>query len=202
MEEIDAQDNGISTHDGEGRYKITTHLGNRVAKLRPNWNDESQDFDAGFYRAMDLVRPEFVDLIDYYSKVWWPARKIVSDAIEKRFETHSSGSIIEFKNGGCPYKEHLYDLEEEMEIVGTILFAVFTDSNGMWRVMAVPVKDQQFESRLKLHADWRALRDAELVAKSGIEGCTFVHAGGFIGGNQTRGGAIQMATMTIQAKKD
>ena len=86
MEEIDAQDNGISTHDGEPRYQINTHLGCRVANLRPAWNDEKQDFDSGFYKAMDLVRPEFVDKIKYYAQVWWPARSIVAEAIENRFK--------------------------------------------------------------------------------------------------------------------
>ena len=84
---------------------------------------------------------------------------------------------------------------------GEILFALFTDSNGMWRVMAVPVKDQQFESRLKLHEDWRALRDDDLCQKSAIQGCTFVHAAGFIGGNKTKEGALEMATKTIEASQ-
>ena len=36
-----------------------------------------------------------------------------STAIEKRFDIHPCGRIIEFASGGCPYKEHLYELEEE-----------------------------------------------------------------------------------------
>lgn len=35
-------DNGIPTHDGEPRYQITTHLGSRVANLKPSWNDPNQ----------------------------------------------------------------------------------------------------------------------------------------------------------------
>ena len=81
---------------------------------------------------------------------------------------------------------------------GQILFALFTDPNGMWRVSAVGVKDQKFESRMKLFSEWCALRDDELVAKSGIEGATFVHAAGFIGGNKTREGALAMAAKTIE----
>ena len=56
MEEVDAVDNGIATHDGEARYKVTTTIGSRVAHFRPNWNDKVQDFDKGFYAAMDLIR--------------------------------------------------------------------------------------------------------------------------------------------------
>lgn len=33
---------------------------------------------------------------------------------------------------------------------------------------------------------------------SGIKGCIFVHASGFIGGNETREGALEMARKTLQ----
>ena len=45
---------------------------------------------------------------------------------------------------------------------------------------------------------WRGVRDAELTAKAGIEGCKFVHASGFIGGNATYAGALAMALKTIE----
>ena len=45
MEEVDANDNGIATHDGKARYAVTTTLASRVANLRPHWNDPNQDFD-------------------------------------------------------------------------------------------------------------------------------------------------------------
>ena len=34
MEEVDANDNGIATHDGKARYAVTTTLASRVANLR------------------------------------------------------------------------------------------------------------------------------------------------------------------------
>ena len=68
IQEIDAIDNGISTHDGEGRYSISTNLSSRVSHLSPNWNDAEQDFDAGFYKALDLTRLEFLDRVNYYGR--------------------------------------------------------------------------------------------------------------------------------------
>ena len=79
-------DNGIATHDGEPRYKVTTTLGCRVADLKPAWNAEVQDFDAGFNKAMELVRPEFLDRINFYANIWWPARALVAQALEDRFK--------------------------------------------------------------------------------------------------------------------
>lgn len=191
-------DNGIPTHDGPPRYHVTTTLSRRVSTFRPAWNDPVQDFDAGFWKAMELVGAEFVDRVKFYGNVWWPARSLVLEALEKRFEVDPEGGrIIHFASGGCPYQEHLFDLEKELGIEGRILYAVFQDVNGSFRVAAVPVQEGSFESRLKLHPDWRGLRDDQLSQASAIEGGIFVHATGFIGGNQTKEGAIQMALKTI-----
>ncbi len=125
MEEVDAVDNGIPTHDGEARYSVTTTLGSRVANLRPAWNDKDQDFDKGFEKAMALVWPEFQDRVDFYLEEWWPAREVVVKALDNRFNVHKSGRILEFDHGGCPYREHLYNLEEEQKIEGHMLFVLF-----------------------------------------------------------------------------
>ena len=59
------------------------------------------------------------------------------------------------------------------------------------------VAPASFESRKPLPAAWRGLRDGALSELSGIPGCVFVHAAGFIGGNKTREGAIEMARQGI-----
>jgi uncharacterized UPF0160 family protein len=74
---------------------------------------------------------------------WWPARDLVSKALESRFEVHPSGRIIVLETGGCPFKDHLYELEAEQQISGEILFAIFQDPNGTWRALTVSVKDKQ-----------------------------------------------------------
>ena len=57
---------------------------------------------------------------------------------------------------------------------------------------------QHFFDRLSLPEDWRGLRDSVLTEKSGIPGCIFVHAGGFIGGNDTYEGALEMARRSLK----
>ena len=104
VEEVDAVDNGISTHDGPPRYQVTTTIGSRVSNFRPAWNDPVQDFDAGFRKAMAMVDQEFVDRVKFYANVWWPARTVVAKALEKRFDVHSSGKVLAFDDGVCPYK--------------------------------------------------------------------------------------------------
>ena len=89
----------ILTPVGEGRYSISTNLSSRVSHLSPNWNDAEQDFDVGFYKALDLTRLEFLDRVNYYGKVWWAARDIVSTCIQNRFTVHQSGRVLEFQRG-------------------------------------------------------------------------------------------------------
>jgi len=52
--------------------------------------------------------------------------------------------------------------------------------------------------RLSILSEWQGLRDQELSDKSGIPGCIFVHANGFIGGNQTYEGVLEMARKSLK----
>ena len=65
-----------------------------------------------------------------------------------------------------------------------------------WRVQAVGVAPDRFESRKAL--PWRGMRDDELSAETGIPGCVFVHMSGFIGGNKTYEGALEMARAALK----
>ena len=100
IKEIDAIDNGVNQYeDVTPKYTISTNLSSRVSNLSPNWNDTEKDFDSGFYKAVELTGSEFLDKVNYFGKVWWAARDLVSEAYENRFQVHSSGQIVEFSEG-------------------------------------------------------------------------------------------------------
>lgn len=202
VEEVDAIDNGINIADGELRYRISTNLSSRVGGLNPSWNEPDQasdeNLDKRFEKAMALVGAEFLDKVQFYWKGWWPARKLVEDAVKNRFEVDESGEIICFSPSSCPWKDHLLDLEQEQKIEPTIKFVLYTDTSGMWRIQCVPISKSSFENRLSILDAWRGLRDEELSQISGIDGCTFVHASGFIGGNKTKQGVLDMAKKTLK----
>jgi uncharacterized UPF0160 family protein len=85
------------------------------------------------------------------------------------------------------FQEHLFDLETDEKFTAIeankAKYVVYSDeTSGNWRVQAVPVSSESFESRKALPEVWRGLRDEELSRVSGIEGGIFVHATGFIGG--------------------
>lgn len=45
-----------------------------------------------------------------------------------------SGEIIELEGGGCPWKEHLFELEKDLNIEVPIKFVIYADQNNKWRV--------------------------------------------------------------------
>jgi uncharacterized UPF0160 family protein len=68
----------------------------------------------------------------------------------------------------------------------TIRRIVFPDPTGQWRVQIV-------EGAESLPSEWTGKSAEEFEAMTGIPGFVFAHAAGFIAGNRTREGAIEMA---------
>lgn len=198
IKEIDADDNGIPICENP-RYQIRTGISNRVSKLMPKWCEESNQeiLMERFLQAVNLMGKEFAEGVDYYGRFWWKARDMVRSAIENRMSIHPSGQIINLGNGGIPWKEHLFDLETELQIQGQLKYVLFTDVNGDWRCQAVPIDPHSFELRVPLSPEWQGLRGTELSEKSGIKDCIFVHANGFIGGNKSFEGTLEMATKSL-----
>lgn len=204
IEAIDAIDNGISQYstDIAPRYRNKTDLSSRVGGLNPAWNQPSDPSiqDVQFSKASELTGTEFFGKLDYYIHAWLPARNWVSEALRSRHNVDPSNKIVLFENF-LPWKEHLFELEEEEQISGDAkpLYVIYPDElGGNWRVQAVPVSPESFESRKALPEAWRGLRDEELSKVSGIEGGIFIHASGFIGGNKTKEGALEIAKASLK----
>jgi uncharacterized UPF0160 family protein len=73
------------------------------------------------------------------------------------------------------------------------------DRSDNWRLQAVAVSPDKFESRKPLPYLWRGLEHDKLSEVAGIPGCVFVHMSGFIGGNRTYEGALAMARASLKA---
>ena len=219
VEPVDANDNGVAVYDpellaaagAEPRYRPAGYtLGAMVGRLNPAWNDPvptepaaAQAYeDARFERASARIGEEFSRALDYLAGAWLPARAIVAKAYAARHRWDPSGRVMVFEGQSVPWKDHLYDLEEEEEKKegqGQVLYVLYPENpqpDAKWRVQAVPITSDSFQSRKPLPAPWRAVRDAKLdeVAALAHPGGVFVHAGGFIGGHNTFDGAREMAT--------
>jgi len=200
IEEIDAIDNGVEQFPAEvtPKYRIRTNLSSRVSYFNPSWQETNPDEFAGFLKAMELTRAEFVECVRYHSQDWLPARSIVEKAIRESSVIHPSGNIIKLE-GYCPWKDHLFTLEDDLGCAGRALYMLYPDQGGKWRVQAVPEKEGSFRSRKALPESWRGLRDDVLSELIAIPGCIFVHASGFIGGAATYDSALQMALKALDS---
>ena len=200
IQEIDAIDNGVPQFEGEPHYRVSTDLSSRVKNLNPDWMEQMTplEVDKAFEEAVKYVEIEFLDKVKYFAFSWLPAKTIIEDAIQNRYNIHETGCIIEIKRF-CPFKEHIFDIEREIGNV-EIKFVIYKDTNTTFRIHAVPVNQGSFVSRKTLNKKWFGLRDEELENVSGINGSIFVHATGFTGGNRTREGAIKMAIKSLNAE--
>lgn len=216
IEALDAHDNGISVYDPSETKSLQKRfydggigLGSLVGDLNANFEDapnintpeQAQEAeDTRFLQASSLMGSSFLRKLQYYHRVWLPARTLVHQTYDARKECDAKGRIMLFPRG-CPWKDHLYSLEAERPDEEKVMYVLYPESEhegAKWRVQAVSVSKDSFESRKPLPDKWRGIRDDQLSEISGIEGCIFAHASGFIGGNKTREGALEMATKAIE----
>lgn len=202
---------------------ISTSLSARIAQMNSPWNAPPTESSPAsnnerFRGAMVLACSEFAAHALDLLRSWWPARDMVKAALDSRNSVHSSGQIMVLERA-CPWKEHLFDLETAAGCLGQLLYVLYPDQDGSWRIQAVPLSSESFESRQKLPSAWRGLRDAVLskeattptplpslsspplilssFLQSGVPESIFVHASGFIGGHRNREGALCLAVKVM-----
>ena len=81
--------------------------------------------------------------------------------------------------------------------MGQIKFVFFQDDRNMFRIQAMPNRENKFENRCSIHKDYRGLRGNDLNKAAGITDGEFVHAAGFIGGAWSMESCIKMAEASL-----
>lgn len=203
VEHIDAIDNGIPVASGDLNYSVSSTLSSRVGALNPPWNKATsrEESNARFRLAMLVTGRELLLRLHDMATSWWPARALVQQAVAARKEVHPSGKVMLLKQY-CPWQGHVYEVEEAAGAGGELEYALYSDTSGNWRIQAVAAAPGSFDSRKKLPEPWRGVRDEELSKLTGVEGCIFVHAAGFIGGTKTKEGILQLASMAAEWGSD
>ncbi|MBW0486894.1 hypothetical protein O181_026609 [Austropuccinia psidii MF-1] len=196
VEGIDGVDNGVERYEAvdingkpvmqsiRPKYTCATDLSSRISYLNPNWNEPitNEILDAKFEEASALAGAEFFSRLDYFAKAWLPVRDLVEKALNNRFKNQVDefGRVLIF-DSSCPWKDHLHTLEKSLSanpMKSLPLYVLYPDESQKWRIQAIPKIPGGFESR-----------------------CIFVHASGFIGGNETFEGAVKMVQRALQAKE-
>ncbi len=159
VEGFDAIDNGVSQYPASlaPAYINKTGISARVARLQPAWNEtEHLPIDELFENAIRITGEEFIAAVTYVGKSWLPARDIVLNAVKSRFDVDPSGRIICLETF-CPWKEHLYLIEQELGLAENELplYMLYPDTAAQWRIQAVPISPDSFSSRKALPEQWR-----------------------------------------------
>ncbi|GAM89704.1 hypothetical protein ANO11243_077430 [Dothideomycetidae sp. 11243] len=224
VEAFDANDNGIAVFDAtevrkSGLQRKFQDKGFSIASVVNRFNyshptptpsvgaestpeQRQAQEDERFLKASHFVGEQFLsELMDKYHS-WLPARATVKQAFSERtkYDEHGRIMIVPYKPGGVPWSDHLYALEKETGAEGNVLYVLFPENGEpdcKWRIRAVGIEAGGFENRKSLPDAWKGVRDDELSKVSGIPGCIFVHASGFIGGNKTFDGALEMAKQAL-----
>lgn len=196
-------------------YGVTSGLAARVGRFNPGWQEEggSDLENRRFAQGMQVALAELYEQVRGLAVEWLPARAIVEAAYRsKETDCPGCGGQVLRMARRAPWKSHLFDIEEEdraarasktgdasveSQEVPKILYALYPDTSGGWRIQCVPEARTGFASRKLLPASWRGQRDEDLAKLIGIEGAVFCHAGGFIGGNKTFEGALKMAQAAV-----
>lgn len=202
VEALDGDDNGIKGYENPSieRFKVSKlTVQSMVSRLNPLWTEEVTDQlrDEQFAKASQVIGETFVALVRSYGLGWYPAKSEVEQAYNNRLQYNPKGQIVVFERS-LPWKEHLYTLEKQQaEGTEPVIYVLYSDG-GNWRIQAVSVTESSFESRKALPEAWRGLRDDAMSDKTGVPGCIFTHASGFIGGHKTRDGALKLAQMALE----
>ena len=185
----------VSTEGGVSVPNVAAH-----AEVTPEQKQTEED--ERFLKASHFVGEQFLsELMDKYH-AWLPARAVVKQAFSERTKYDSEGRImvVSWKSEGVPWSDHLYALEKESDAQGQVKYVLFAENgeaDSKWRIRAVSVEAGGFQNRKDLPDAWKGVRDEELSKVSGIPGGIFIHASGFIGGNKTFNGALQMAQKAL-----
>jgi len=207
----------VSICDGNLKYKQTTDLPSRVRFLNLDWTDELFNLDGSdeshhrimlesenkrFNLALNLVQEAFESTVDRALNSVFPAVNLVKDAILNRFKVHESGRII-CSERFSPYKEHIYALEESMQ-VEPIYYCIYPESLSVpknYRIQSISDKVDNFANRMPLLPELRGLGNEKLNEKAAIYGLNdliFVHNSGFLGAAKSKASCIKLAELTMQ----
>lgn len=185
--QIDASDNGVTLNTYES--PVTT-LSQIISSYMP-LQSENKDVDRAFFEAVAFAKRLLQRVVRQYGE-YYDNLRYMKEALNTQDVKNTHILILE---GAVKWKDILLELDKEEDV----LFVVFEDLTGSWRVQTVPKEENSFDARKDLPKPWASLRSEELSALTGVEGCIFCHPNLFIAGNETKEGALAMAHLAVQA---
>lgn len=196
VEPIDACDNGISPFQSKAGFeKPLITLPCIIATFR-TWDagKDNKAMDAAFENAVKFIGTAFTMLVKTEGLYRYPSRKLVERAFIQRKTYDYAGRILVLDDDS-DWKSHLHSVERHYN--AKILLIIYQSQDNKYHVRAAPRFAFSFQPRIQFPSKWWGLEDDNLSKVTGIEGCTFVHPSGFIGGCKTREAAIALANRVL-----
>lgn len=186
VQNVDSIDNGQLKISTQFDFEVIT-LSNVISMYNSNWDDENENQDEQFLKALDLANNIFERIVkNAISKM--NAKEKIEMSIKK------SKNHILVLDEFMPWKEFLLESENGKDI----LFAVFPSNRGGYNVYAVPKELGSFESRKLFPESWAGLKDEDLQKVSGVETATFCHTNRFLSVAKAKEDALKLAEIAIK----
>ena len=186
VQNVDSIDNGQLKISTQFDFEVIT-LSNVISMYNSNWDDENENQDEQFLKALDLANNIFERIVkNAISKM--NAKEKIEMSIKK------SKNHILVLDEFMPWKEFLLESENGKDI----LFAVFPSNRGGYNVYAVPKELGSFESRKLFPESWAGLKDEDLQKVSGVETATFCHTNRFLSVAKSKEDALKLAEIAIK----
>lgn len=185
---VDAIDCGVTLSKEMSLVKVMS-VSAVLGSFNPGWQDitSAEAANQAFEQAVSM------------------AKLIIGNAIreaqgfEKAKEVVEQGSVLEdgrlmLLSHGVPWKETVLESSK----YDKLLYVIYPDAQAKWHISCVPDKAGSFNNRKPLPAAWAGLDGPELDKVTGIPGGVFCHRARFVGGHQTREGALEMVKLALK----
>ncbi|MFD1674715.1 MYG1 family protein [Alicyclobacillus fodiniaquatilis] len=180
---IDAIDNGVEI-EKDAKLKTVSEL---IGGFNPTWHshaDEHAAFAAAVAFATQILTNQIKSEIARLAAV-----ELVASAYEHRL--YKEFLILETF---CPWSESLFN----MDLAKEVLYVIFPDKSGQYRIQVVPKQLGSFEARKPLPEQWAGKEGDELGSLIGIPDAVFCHPARFIAGAKSKDSILIMAQLALQ----
>ena len=192
VQPIDAVDNGLNIikplYEGITPYTISDFLMSFKAVNVSTSEELYQTFIELVTLAKGLLNREIEN-----EKISESLRNEVKEAYDA--SDRKDIIILSKPNNRHNCRVVLAQYKEPMYVVYQGLDSIDKD----WKVEAVPVSNDSFESRKRFPVSWAGKVDGELAVVTGVEDASFSHNSGFLTVVKSREGAIKIAELALKS---
>lgn len=170
--------------NGQDQDPAASDVSSLISAMSPKGEEAAEAVDAAFGAAVDIA---FVFLRA-------TCVKALAERLDRRvvLEGQVLGRILVLSKPAS-WERTIRDEGIDVD------FVVSPDgSTGNWICKAVPAKLGSLETKVAFPESWRARRGESFSAASGVPGGVFCHHAGFICGNATREGAIELGRLALE----